>query len=66
MSIALTSSPDLPPIVAVFADEDIAHDAIASLGARLLTSPAPGVVLLRPLSGLRERLYAAGAALVVA
>lgn len=64
MSTALT--PLSPPIVAVFADEDVALDAIAATRATLVTSPAPGVVLLRPVAGLRERLYAAGAVLVIA
>jgi hypothetical protein len=31
-----------------------------------MRSPAPGVMLLRPVQGLRERLYAADAAVVVA
>lgn len=65
MSNALTPF-GAPPIVAVFADEDMALDAIAATAATLVTSPAPGVVLLRPYAGLRERLYAAEAALVVA
>ncbi|WP_376097938.1 hypothetical protein ACE7GA_07675 [Roseomonas sp. CCTCC AB2023176] len=55
-----------PPIIAVFADEDVALDAIAAEQATLITSPAPGVVVVRPRAGLRERLYAAGAAIVVA
>lgn len=62
----LLSFPQSPPIVAIFADEDVAMDAIAETRATFVTSPAPGVVLLRPRSGLCERLYAAGAALVVA
>ena len=54
------------PIVALFPDAALAFDAIAATAATFLSSPAPGVVLLRPGAGLSERLYAAGAALVVA
>ena len=66
MSIALAPTPAAPPVVAVFADEDMALAAIASTAATLVTSPAPGVIVLQPHAGLRERLYAAGAAIVVA
>ena len=53
------------PVVAIFRDDDAALAAIAETSAELMRSPAPGVVLLRPVQGLRERLYAAGAAIVV-
>ncbi|MFH5923457.1 hypothetical protein [Roseomonas xinghualingensis] len=53
------------PLVAIFSSDDDATAAITATHAELLRSPAPGVVLLRPVHGLRERLYAAGAKLVV-
>ncbi|MCR0983662.1 hypothetical protein [Roseomonas populi] len=61
-------SPPMPldaPLVAVFADDESALAAVSETRADLLRMPAPGVVLLRPAQGLRERLYAAGAAVVV-
>jgi hypothetical protein len=56
---------DEPPLVAIFRSDDAASAAIAETQAELMRRPAPGVVLLRPMHGLRERLYASGAALVV-
>ncbi|WP_338664851.1 hypothetical protein VQH23_06675 [Pararoseomonas sp. SCSIO 73927] len=61
-------SPPLPhdaPLVAVFPDDESALAAVSETRAELLRRPSPGVVLLRPVQGLRERLYAAGAAVVV-
>ncbi|MBP0495606.1 hypothetical protein [Roseomonas indoligenes] len=53
------------PLIAVFSDDETALAAVAETRAELLRTPSPGVVLLRPVQGLRERLYAAGAAVVV-
>ena len=53
------------PLIAVFHDDEAAHAAIAATSAELMCNPAPGIVMLRPFQGLRERLYAAGAAVVV-
>ena len=53
------------PLVAIFPNDDDALAAVAETSAELLRSPAPGVLLLRPARGLSERLYAAGAVVVV-
>ncbi|WP_458095001.1 hypothetical protein [Roseomonas sp. WA12] len=53
------------PIVAIFPSDDHALAAVTETSAELLRSPAPGVLLLRPARGLSERLYAAGAIVVV-
>jgi len=58
-------SPFEVPLVAIFTSDDDASAAITATHAELLRNPAPGVVLLRPMHGLRERLYTAGAKLVV-
>jgi hypothetical protein len=53
------------PLVALFDTAENARAAVRSTGARLLRDASPGVVMVAPASGLRERLYAAGAMLVV-
>ncbi|WP_043830222.1 hypothetical protein [Muricoccus aerilatus] len=53
------------PIVAIFSSEAAARAAIAETGAEVLRLPSPGVAFLRPAQGLVERLYAAGAGLVI-
>ena len=54
------------PLVAVFANDGAALAAVQATGAELMRLAAPGVVFLRPSQGLMERLYAAGAGIVVA
>lgn len=54
-----------PPTVAIFPNDDDALAAVTATRAELLRRPAPGVLLLRPARGLSERLYAAGAVVVV-
>lgn len=53
------------PLVALFETAPSAEAALRSAGAVALRHGGDGVVLLAPLPGLRERLYAAGAMLVV-
>jgi hypothetical protein len=53
------------PMLALFENAATAHAAILHTGARVLRDKSPGVVMLMPDNGLRERLYAAGAMLVV-
>ena len=53
------------PVVAVFANEAAALAAVEATGAEVMRIPSPGVVFLRPAQGLAERLYAAGAGIVV-
>jgi hypothetical protein len=52
-------------LLALFEDAAMASAAIRHTGARLLREASPGVVMLAADQGLRERLYAAGAMLVV-
>lgn len=54
------------PLVAIFANNGAALAAVEATGAELMRLAAPGVVFLRPSQGLVERLYAAGAGMVVA
>ncbi|MFC4169256.1 hypothetical protein [Teichococcus aestuarii] len=53
------------PLIALFDSSVAAGDALRSAGATLWREASPGVVILAPLPGLREKLYAAGAMLVV-
>ncbi|MBI0434346.1 hypothetical protein [Roseomonas sp. KE0001] len=53
------------PLVVLFADAAAAEGALRRAGARLLRHRSGGVVTVEPSPGLRERLYAAGALLVV-
>lgn len=53
------------PMLALFENAATAQAAILHTGARVLRDNSPGVVMLVPDQGLRERLYAAGAMLVV-
>ncbi|MCQ4161113.1 hypothetical protein NON00_14405 [Roseomonas sp. GC11] len=53
------------PLVALFDTPLAADEGIRAAGATPLRQYAPGVVILAPRPGLRERLYAAGAMLVV-
>ncbi|EHM00053.1 hypothetical protein HMPREF9946_02747 [Acetobacteraceae bacterium AT-5844] len=53
------------PIVALFENAAMAEAAILHTGATVLGDRSPGVVMLAAAQGLRERLYAAGAMLVV-
>ena len=53
------------PVVAIFPDDAAARTAIAQTGAEVMRLPSPRVAFLRPAQGLVERLYAAGAGLVI-
>ncbi|HWL82664.1 MAG TPA: hypothetical protein VNR89_17080 [Roseomonas sp.] len=53
------------PMVALFEDAGAASAALRRAGLTRWRQSSPGVVVLAPLPGLREQLYAAGALLVV-
>lgn len=53
------------PLVALFDSAAAAGEALRAAGATLWREDSPGVVTLAPGPGLREKLYAAGAMLVV-
>ncbi|WP_159998819.1 hypothetical protein [Roseomonas sp. 18066] len=53
------------PVVALFDDADLASAAPGRVAATEWRHRTPCVVVLAPDPGLRERLYAAGAILVV-
>jgi hypothetical protein len=53
------------PVVALFEDAELASAAPARVSASAWRHRTPCVVVLAPEPGLRERLYAAGAILVV-
>lgn len=53
------------PLIALFDSSGAASDALREAGATLWREDAPGVIVLAPGPGLREKLYAAGAMLVV-
>jgi hypothetical protein len=53
------------PLVALFDSSDTAWAAVRHTGAQVLRDRSTGVLMLAPSGGLRERLYAAGALLVV-
>ncbi|MXP65655.1 hypothetical protein E0493_20095 [Roseomonas sp. M0104] len=53
------------PMVALFEDACSASAALRRAGLTRWRQSSPGVVVLAPLPGLREQLYAAGALLVV-
>ena len=53
------------PVVAIFANDAAALAAVEAAGGEVMRIPSSGVVFLRPAQGLVERLYAAGAGIVV-
>lgn len=53
------------PLIALFPSDSVAGAALRHAGATLLRKKSAGVVMLAPGPGLREKLYAAGAMLVV-
>ncbi len=54
-----------PALLALFESTASAQAAILSIGARVMRDNTHGVVTLAADSGLRDKLYAAGALLVV-
>lgn len=54
------------PLIALFDSGKPVQEALRRAGAVRWQESSPGVVAVAPLPGLRERLYAAGALLVVA